>query len=166
MLPEETSSDYQQDFLVNGKVKLSFFTADASLTQLLKPEDSNTIRIASLEELFASKALVCAIRSTTRDWFDMRTLIQDHSFTVADIHSVFESVGNPMGFSIAMQRLCSGRPQAGDPGLAPLVEMPPSADELAVFFQTKRNEFETQRASDVGLGRIRNAITKRTLPQP
>ena len=160
----EELRDYQQDFLVNGKVKLSFFTADASLTQVLKPEDSNTIRIASLEELFASKALVCANRSTMRDWFDMRTLIQDHNFTVADIHGVFESVGNPMGFSIAMQRLCSGKPQAGDPGLASLVEMPPSADELAVFFQTKRNEFETQRASDIGLERIRNAITKRTPP--
>jgi hypothetical protein len=100
-----------------------------------------------------------------RDWFDMRTLIQDHNFTVADIYSIFDSVGNPMGFDIAMQRLCSGKPQAGDPGLAPLVNMPPSADELAVFFQTKRNEFETQRASDVGLGRIRKAITPRTLPR-
>ena len=29
---------------------------------------------------------------------------------------------------------------------------------------TRRNKFETQRASDVGLERIRNAITKRTLP--
>jgi hypothetical protein len=158
--------DYQQDFLVNGKVKLSFFTADACLTQLLKSEDSNTVRIASLDELFASKALVCASRSTTRDWFDMRTLIQDHNFTVADIHNVFERVRNPMGFSIAMQRLCSGKPQAGDPGLAPLVELPPSADEFASFFQTKRNEFETQRASDVGLGRIRNAITDRVSTSP
>jgi nucleotidyltransferase AbiEii toxin of type IV toxin-antitoxin system len=58
----------------------------------------------------------------------------DHRFS-EDLDNVFESVRSPMGFSIAMQRLCSGKPQAGDPG-------------LASFFQTKRNEFETQRASD------------------
>jgi hypothetical protein len=54
--------EYQQDFLVNGKVKLSFFAADSSLTRVLRTEASDTIRIASLEELFASKALVCASR--------------------------------------------------------------------------------------------------------
>jgi hypothetical protein len=71
-----------------------------------------------------------------------------------------------MEFSLAMQRLCSGKPQAGNPGLAPLVELPPSADEFASFFQTKRNEFETQRAADVGLGRIRNAIKDRVSTSP
>jgi hypothetical protein len=87
MLPEETSSDYQQDFLVDGKVKLSFFTADASLTQLLKPEDSNTIRIASLEELFASKALVCAIRSTDTNtpWRKSKTVLKITSRCIEDV---------------------------------------------------------------------------------
>jgi hypothetical protein len=54
--------EYQQDFLVNGKVKLSLFAADSSLTRVLRTEASDTIRIASLEELFASKALVCGFR--------------------------------------------------------------------------------------------------------
>jgi hypothetical protein len=50
---------------------------------------------------------------------------------------VFKSVNNfpqQHGFSIAMQRLCSGKPQAGDPGLVSLVEMPPSADRRRLWF--------------------------------
>jgi hypothetical protein len=146
--------DYQQDFLVNGKVKLSFFTADEALTRVLSPEESDTIRIGSLEELFASKALVCASRSTTRDWFDMQTLIQNHNFSVADIHAVFERVGNPLGFSIAMQRMCSGRVRPGDPGLEPIIGPAPSTEELAEFFRVRLDEFETLQAAKIALERL------------
>lgn len=154
----ENLRDYQQDFLVNETVKLSFFTADASLIRVLNSVDSNTVRVASLEELFASKALVCASRSTTRDWFDMRTLIEKHNFTVADIHNVFERAGNLDAFSIAMQRLCSGNPQSGDPGLEPLVDNPPSTEDLAEFFRSLRTGYEIQQASDAALRRLREGM--------
>jgi hypothetical protein len=157
--------DYQQDFLVNAKVKLSFFAADSALESVLSPESSDRVRIASLDELFAAKALVCASRSTTRDWYDMRTLVQDHNFTIGNLHSVFEKVGNLYGFTIALQRLCSGIPQPGDPGLASVLDTPVSIDELAQFFRMKRDEFETQQSSKLAFERLQNDVTKGDPPQ-
>jgi predicted nucleotidyltransferase component of viral defense system len=147
--------DYQQDFLVNEKVKLTFFTPDQPLSAVLDPTSSETIRVASLDELFASKALICASRSTIRDWFDLRTLISDHGYSIADMQAVFERVNDLRNFDLALQRLCSATPGAGDPGLAAILTEPPSANEVAEFFRAKRAEFEAGQASRLALERLK-----------
>jgi hypothetical protein len=142
--------DYQQDILVNERVKLTFFTPDQALSLVLEPVAADRLRVATLDELFASKTLVCAARSLTRDWFDLHNLIAHHGYTLGDMKRVFEKVRDPRAFDLALQRLCSGRPQTGDPGLAALLPANaglPSPSELAEFFTTKRTTFEIEEAA-------------------
>jgi hypothetical protein len=47
--------DYQQDFLAEGIVKVSFFVADPALEKILSHSPEPTARPASLAELFKSK---------------------------------------------------------------------------------------------------------------
>lgn len=63
--------DYQQDFLVNG-VRVSFFTREDHLANVLSKRPEKGPRVAELDELFKSKCLVSATRSKTRDWFASR----------------------------------------------------------------------------------------------
>jgi hypothetical protein len=59
--------DYQQDFLVNGTVKVSFFVPNVSVLKVLLKEKNSKPRVATLAELFKTKCLVSALRSKTRD---------------------------------------------------------------------------------------------------
>src|SRR5580704_8331867 len=54
-------SDYQQNYLVHGKVRVSFFAPDAPLAKVLQSPPEPKARIATLTELFKSKSLVSAI---------------------------------------------------------------------------------------------------------
>lgn len=140
--------DYQQDFLVNHAVKVSFFAADDPLGRQLRLQPANDAgpRVAELGELFGSKCLVAASRSKSRDWFDLHTLMTKHGFTVQDMHDVFVSTGVPHQFDLALQRLCSGTPAASDEGFEHLTDHAPSLDEMRGFFQARRDEFEQEAA--------------------
>src|SRR5262245_45051918 len=50
--------DYQQDFLANHAVKLSFFAPETPVLKVLNSPREPTVRIASLAELFKMKCLV------------------------------------------------------------------------------------------------------------
>lgn len=141
--------DYQQDFLVNHSVKVSFFAADDPLCRLLRAQPANDSgpRISELSELFGSKCLVAASRSKSRDWFDLYTLMTKHGFTVHDMRRVFVSTGVPNQFDLAMQRLCSGKPAASDEGFEHLTDIAPSLDEMRSFFAARRDAFEQDAAS-------------------
>lgn len=50
--------DYQQDFLVNGVVKVTFFVADNTFARILdRSLEAKVVRLASIGELFKTKAL-------------------------------------------------------------------------------------------------------------
>jgi predicted nucleotidyltransferase component of viral defense system len=140
--------DYQQDFLVKGSVKVSFFAADEPLSRILNSSSENTVpRIASLPELFASKCLVAASRSKTRDWFDLYVLMKCRGFTMDDFHAAFVRAGVPQQFDLALRRLCSGRPSRADEGYELLISDAPSLDDLRHFFTLQRDHYEQSQAS-------------------
>jgi len=135
--------DYQQDFLVAGKVKVSFFTADEPLSRVLAADKSDSgPRVASLDELFASKCLITASRSKSRDWFDLHCLMTRHGYTMTDFHAAFVKAGIPGQFDLAMQRLCSGRPSLSDEGFEHIAPQAPSVEEMRGFFIQQRDQYE------------------------
>ncbi len=140
--------DYQQDFITDHKLRLSFFTADPPLIRALdENETTDGPRLAKLPELFRSKCLVCAKRSKTRDWFDLYILIRDHGFTLTDMEQAFKDAGLPDQMDSALTRLCSGKAPAHDEGLSHLLADPPDLETIAEFFRTKRDEYETETAA-------------------
>ena len=78
--------DFQQDFLVNREVKVSFFAADEPLRKILalSADPKERVHIATLSECFRAKALVSAVRSKSRDWLDLYLLMREHGFSIHD----------------------------------------------------------------------------------
>jgi hypothetical protein len=140
--------DYQQDFLVNRAVEVSFFTADASLAKVLDQPREDRVRVATLPELFKSKCLVSAVRSKTRDWLDLYLLLRDHGFTLRQYREAFRQAGISSQADIGLSRLCSGVPQKGDEGCAHLLSNPPSLDEMKCFFEARRDQLEIELAAE------------------
>lgn len=135
--------DFQQDFVVGGNVKVSFFTTDEPLSRVLTGAQHETgPRIATMDELFASKCLITATRSKSRDWFDLYFLMNGHGFTLDDFHAAFVKAGIPGQFDIAMQRLCSGRPSLNDEGFEQIAPHAPSLAEMRDFFVRQRDAYE------------------------
>ena len=143
--------DYQQDYLVNGSVKVTFFCADAALAKILPDDPASPCRIATVPEIFDSKALVSAARSKSRDWFDLFVLMRDHGFTLDDYVDAFVRGGIASQSESGLTRLCSGVPQSNDEGFEGLLGSPPDVEELAQFFRGKRDEFEVSRAAKARL---------------
>jgi len=140
--------DYQQNFLVNGAVKVSFFAPDGALAKVLAGAAELGARVATLGELFKSKCLVSASRSKTRDWLDLYLLMQEHGFSMRDFQAVFREAGVAHQCDIALSRLCSGVPQKDDEGYAHLLANPPSLDEMTTFFKTHRDTLESETAAE------------------
>jgi len=136
--------DYQQDFLANGKTRISFFTPEPPLKRILAwSKDTETgARIASLAELFKAKCLVSALRSKTRDWVDLYLLMRHHGFGLGDYRAAFIEAGVPDEFEIGLGLLCSGIPQKDDEGYAHLLPNPPTVEEIASFFKAERDRLE------------------------
>jgi predicted nucleotidyltransferase component of viral defense system len=139
--------DFQQDFLVNDSVKVSFFAPDRSVQQVLGSARSAGPRVATLGEIFKTKCLVSALRSKSRDWYDLYLLLRDHGFTIQDFAAVFSETDSKTQRDIALQRLCSGVPQKDDEGYAYLLEDPPPLEEMTAFFIAQRNALEIGEAA-------------------
>lgn len=140
--------DYQQDFLVNEKVRVSFFVPDSPVLKILEKQPSPTPRVASLPELFKTKCLVSALRSKTRDWLDLYLLLRDHGFSIQDFANTFREAGIENQCNIALARLWSGTPQANDEGYAHLIANPPSVQEMRRFFVAQRDRLEVETAAE------------------
>lgn len=140
--------DYQQDFRVNGAVKLSFFAPEPPLTRVLAASPEGTVRIASLPELFKTKCLVSAVRSKTRDWLDLYLLLRDHGFTLRDYRTAFVEADAESQCDTGLTRLCSGSPQRDDEGYAHLLPQPPTLKEMTDYFIAQRNELEVELAAE------------------
>ena len=145
--------DYQQDYLANGKVRLSFFVAADGLERILSGGEPESVRVATLPELFKSKCLVSAQRSKTRDWLDLFVLLKDHGFTMADYEQAFRDARAEFQMDTGLSRLCSGVPQKNDEGYSHLLKDAPSLETMRKFFIDRRNEFEVQRAAEKRKGR-------------
>lgn len=135
-------NDYQQDFLVNNTVKVSFFVPDEGQRRTFAPSAEPRPRVATLNELFRSKAFVSAIRSKTRDWLDLYLLMREHGFTIFDYRNAFEEAGHVRQCDTGLTRLCSGIPQGGDEGYAHLLSNPPSLEDMKNFFIAQREMLE------------------------
>jgi len=140
--------DYQQAYLVNHRVKVSFFCAETALVKVLASDPQADCRIATLRELFEAKALVSASRSKSRNWLDLFLLMRDHGFTLDDYATAFAKAGIPNQSEIGLSRLCSGKPQANDEGFEELIDQAPSIAELAAFFRNARDHYEVRLAAE------------------
>ncbi len=149
--------DYQQDFLVNGIVKVSFFVPDQAQLRVLRPGLPAGVRVAEVPELFQSKSLLSARRSKSRDWFDLYVLLQNHGYTWRDYVHAFEVAGLESQADAGLARLCSGVPQRDDEGLQQLLPKPPALSKLKSFFERLREQREIEAASEA-------ARSKRTGP--
>ena len=139
---------YQQDFIVDGSVKVSFFVPAAALAKVLAVSQESGVRVATLDELFKSKCLVSALRSKTRDWVDLYVLMRGHGFSVGDFLAAFREAGIENQSDSALSRLCSGLPQRDDEGYAHLLADPPSLDEMKAFFRAQRDKLEIETAAE------------------
>jgi hypothetical protein len=139
---------YQQDYVVNDAVKVSFFAPDEPQRKCFAAADGARVRIATLAELFKSKALVSAVRSKTRDWLDLFLLLRDHGFTLRDYQAAFVAAGLASQCDAGLTRLCSGTPQHGDEGYAHLLANPPSLEEMKQFFIAQRDQLEVELAAE------------------
>ena len=140
--------DYQQDFVVNGSVKVSFFAPDAGQARVLQGPAEQTPRIATLPELFKTKCLVSAIRSKTRDWLDLYLLMREHGFSMRDYQAAFREAGAESQCDVGLSRLCSGAPQLNDEGYANLLPEPPTLDQMKSFFVALRDALEIESAAE------------------
>jgi hypothetical protein len=140
--------DFQQNFLVNGEVKVTFFSPDNALGKVMAAPPEPTVRVASLGELFRAKCLVSALRSKTRDWIDLYVLMREHGFTIQDFASAFNEAGAELQRDIALSRLCSGVPQRDDEGYTQPLKNPPSLEQIRTFFIEQRNRLEISSAAE------------------
>lgn len=140
--------DYQQNYLVNAKVKVSFFTAERPLARVLRASAEPTVRVATLDELFKAKCLVSAVRSKTRDWIDLFLLMRQYGFTMRAYQAAFGEADVASQCDIGLSRLCSGQPQKDDEGYAHLLPNPPTLAEMKAFFVAQRDQLEIETAAE------------------
>jgi hypothetical protein len=139
--------DFQQNYLVNNNVRVSFFAPEPSMLKVLEPAGS-AVRLGTLVELFKTKCLVSAQRSKTRDWLDLYLLLRDYGFTMRDYHAAFVEAGLATQCDTALSRLSSGVPQKDDEGYAHLLSNPPPLDEMTAFFVKQREQLEIELATE------------------
>ena len=147
--------DYQQNFLIDG-VKVNIFTPNADLAGMVEPSSAPLVHVASVPELFRTKALAAANRSVSRDWIDLYVLFKQHDFSLADFHNAFQQSGIPdpaQRIARAFQNLCRCVMSATDPGYETLFSDSPPLSDLAEFFTAMRNEYEIQMAREGFRGR-------------
>jgi len=148
LIAGQSLHDYQQDFITEEGVKVTFLAEEKSAWPLLSggsaPE--NSPRIATTKEIFTLKCLVCARRSNSRDWYDLYTLFQDHGFEIRDMVEAFEKANRSSDIDLAMRRLCSGIMSPDDEGYEALSENPPSLGTLKAFFEKFRDNYEIEQS--------------------
>ncbi len=135
--------DYSQNFIVGKKCKVTFFTADDHHARLLQSTLSpNGFSIATLDELQDLKAVVCASRSSSRDWLDLY-LLEKLGFGVAGWKHAFEkSALRPDQFQQALDRIKFGKLPPSDPGFQTLLKNPPTIHDITRQLKVLIQEFE------------------------
>jgi hypothetical protein len=142
-------ADCQRDYSIDG-VKVTFFTPDPSiLGQALRGEAGlhglKQIRVADLDSLFLMKAVTLNSRVTTRDLFDVYTLIRGHGYREADVFRFAQQ----FDFSpdTLKARLRHARSRIDDPGIELPDGVPPTFEQLQAYFIEAINRVEQDAAS-------------------
>lgn len=139
-------SDYQQDYLVAGSVKVQFIRLDNEKTACLHGGHNQPLRLATLDEIFETKALVCAERSKTRDWFDVYVFLTRYGYTMADFRRTFEKVNHLSAFDSACHRMERCTPHPEDEGYQHLLDHAPTLEEMSAFFSAEIAKLQTDMA--------------------
>jgi hypothetical protein len=144
--------DFQQNFIVDEVVKLTFLAPDREVAVQMRAPDPHHLRVAAVDEIFRLKCIACANRSKTRDWFDLYTLFERGLFQSIDMIESFDRAKSPQKLDIALRRMCSGRPEIGDEGYATLLTNAPTLREMQQRFLDVRDEIEVELARRAALG--------------
>lgn len=134
---------YQQNFVLEGESKLTFF-ADSKLGTILGHHADAPLRVATLKECFAMKSLVLSERSESRDWFDLYCLTKDHGFTVRDMEEVYAQTEKLPQLDVALQKLASCPALPSDRGYGQLLEGAPTLETMRNHFSALRSEWEVE----------------------
>lgn len=134
--------DFSQTYMINDVVKATFFVLERAERQVFFDLIGQPPRMASLDEIFALKALVCSKRSKSRDWFDLYILMKDYGYTFDQFHEVFVNAGAEGAYDIAAMRLCASQPQFTDEGFKGLLANPPTIAVMNQFFIERKNAYE------------------------
>ena len=134
--------DHRQDHSVQGAGKLSFVRLRDAVTGLLAGDGASPLRVATLDEIFATKVLAVADRSKSRDWFDLYVLMTRHGYEASDLEWVCARVGEPQPYEIVKARLLACRSSPADEGYAQLLEHAPAPERMREFFAAAFNDFE------------------------
>jgi len=154
--------DYQQDYLVNRTMKVSFFAPEPEVLAVLdKVPPGAGPRLGALGELFRTKCLISARRSRSRDWFDLYVLMTRGGYTLRDFRQAFKTAGLAGQADSALERLCSGQPHAADEGFEPVESGAPSVAQMAQFFRAQRQASERGEAAC----RCRSTARRRRSPR-
>ncbi len=118
--------EYQQDWLIDG-VKLTFFTLEKENGREKLALDhgkqwNNKLRLASLDTLFVTKALVLTDRHAIRDNFDMYTLMMQAGYSYNDLIQAYKTYRPDASLKIPETRLLSRDYPLTDPGINSLIE--------------------------------------------
>lgn len=159
--------DYQQNFLVEGAVRVTLVAPDPELLPLLRAGSPDGPRVASLEEIFRLKCIACANRTKTRDWLDLYVLLDRGLFQPMDIYRTFQLAGVPNKFDIAMSRMCTSRVPADDEGYQSTMARPPSLARMRKRFTQIRNtiEKEAARLKGEGVRSLKSGVRTRRGPR-
>ncbi|HEV2441532.1 MAG TPA: nucleotidyl transferase AbiEii/AbiGii toxin family protein [Steroidobacteraceae bacterium] len=160
-------ADYQRDYSVDG-VKVTFFTADPSrLGEALQGEAGvhglKRVRVADLHSLFLMKAVTLNSRMTTRDLFDVYTLVREHGYRESDIFRYAQQ----FDFSpeTLKARLRHARRRVDDPGIEVPDGEPPAFEQLQAFFVDAINRVEQEAAAQAIRQRAKESTSGSTEPK-
>jgi hypothetical protein len=146
--------DFSQAYVIDNVVKATFFVLERAERQVLSDCMGQPLQMASLDEIFALKALVCSKRSKSRDWFDLYILMKDYGYTFDQFHKVFVDAGAQGAYDIAAMRLCFGHPQSTDEGFKGLLANPPTIVTMNQFFAGRKNAYEQATAEREARGKL------------
>jgi hypothetical protein len=62
--------------------------------------------------------------------------------------AAFREAGAESQCDIGLSRLCSGHPQRDDEGYHPLLQNPPTLEQMTEFFRQRRDQFEIEAAAE------------------
>lgn len=136
--------EHQQNFLASsscGEAKVSFVAFGHPVTDLLSGDNNAPLRIATLPEIFKTKAIAVSQRVKSRDIVDLYVLMNEHGFSIDDFHEVFSTHLSDAAFDIACHNLMAADLSPADEGYESLMKDPPSIEQMQSFFQDTINEY-------------------------
>lgn len=141
-------ANYQQDFIANGSVKISFVHFESPMDKMVNGLSSDPLRVATLDELFETKVFAATDRSKTRDWLDLYTLLTSHGYSMRQAYALFERLHRLPAFNSLQMRLRLCKPFSSDEGYQSLMDSPPELATMRQFFIEELNRLERDLAEE------------------